>query len=196
MEEDLALFAMEYASKLGADYVDARLEEHYNELIIVLDGKAQRAVVNRKQGIGIRTFVNGAWGFQSTTGLNKKSIRQTAEIAAKMAKASSRHVPTPVKLSPTKSYDICYETKVKVGLENVAFEDNLRQIVNWRKSRGNGCIWTEISEVKYVHGLKGRFKIVPWANPTIFFDLTSSATRHSSGSTWNSDSSSSTFHAL
>jgi predicted Zn-dependent protease len=28
MEEDLALFAVDHASKLGVDYVDARLEEH------------------------------------------------------------------------------------------------------------------------------------------------------------------------
>ena len=133
MEEDLALFAVEYASKLGADYVDARLEEHYNELIIVLDGKVQRGIINRKEGIGIRTLVNGAWGFQSTTGLTKKTIEQTAEIAVKMAKASSRHVSTSVKLSPTKAFDTSYETKVKIDLEDVAFEDKLKQIVIWEK---------------------------------------------------------------
>jgi predicted Zn-dependent protease len=53
MEEDLALFSVDYASKLGADYVDARLENHYNELITVADGKVQRGIINRKRGIGI-----------------------------------------------------------------------------------------------------------------------------------------------
>ena len=74
MDEDLASFAVEHASKLGADYVDARLEDHYNELIIVADGKVQRGVINRKRGIGVRTLVNGAWGFHLTTGLTKKDI--------------------------------------------------------------------------------------------------------------------------
>jgi len=73
MEEDLALFSVEYAFELGADYVDARLEEHYNELITVLDGKVQRGVINRRHGIGIRTLVDGAWVFQSTTVLTKKA---------------------------------------------------------------------------------------------------------------------------
>jgi len=133
MKEDLASFSVDYASKLGADYVDARLENHYNELITVADGKIQRGIINRKRGIGIRTLVNGAWGFQSTTDLTKKGIRQTAEIAFKMAKASSKHVPTPVKLAPTKAYKTSYKAKVKVDLENVAFEDKLKQIVAWEK---------------------------------------------------------------
>jgi len=133
MKEDLASFAVDHASKLGADYVDARLENHYNELITVADGKIQRGIINRKRGIGIRTLVNGAWGFQSTTDLTKKGIRQTAEIAFKMAKASSKHVPTPVKLAPTKAYKTSYKAKVKVDLENVAFEDKLKQIVAWEK---------------------------------------------------------------
>ena len=59
MEEDLALFAVEYASKIGVDYVDARLEDHYNELITVADGKVQRGIINRKRGIVPRTLING-----------------------------------------------------------------------------------------------------------------------------------------
>ena len=133
MEEDLALFAVEHASKIGADYVDARLEDHYNELITVADGKVQRGIINRKLGIGIRTLINGAWGFQSTTDLSKKGIKQTAQIALKIAKASSKHVPSPVKLAPTKAYKASYKTKVKVDLENVASEDKLKQIIAWEK---------------------------------------------------------------
>ena len=134
MEKDLALFAVDYASKLGADYVDARLENHYNELIIVANGKVQRGVINRKRGIGIRTLVNGAWGFQSTTDLTKKGIRQAAKIAFKVAKASSKHVQTPVKLAKAKAYKSSYKTKVKIDLENVVFEEKLEQIITWEKS--------------------------------------------------------------
>jgi TldD protein len=133
MEEDLALFAVGYAAKLGADYVDVRLEDHYNELITVADGKVQRGIINRKRGMGVRTLVDGAWGFQSTTDLTKKGIRQAAEIAFKIAKASSRHVHAPVKLAPTKAYKASYKIKVKVDLEDVAFEDKLKEIMAWEK---------------------------------------------------------------
>lgn len=133
MDEDLAAYAVESASKLGADYVDARLEEHYNELVIVSDGKVQRGVVNRKRGIGIRTLVKGAWGFQSTTDLTKNGILNAVEIAFKVAKASSKHVKTPVKLAPAKAYEASYKTRVKVDFEDIPFEDKLKQIIDWEK---------------------------------------------------------------
>ncbi|MGQ9641493.1 MAG: TldD/PmbA family protein [Candidatus Bathycorpusculaceae bacterium] len=134
MEEDLASFAIDHASELGADYADARFEEHYNELITVADGKIQRGIINCKSGIGVRTLVDGAWGFRSTTNLNKKGIKEATEIAVKIAKASSKYVATPVKLAPTKAYQTSYKAKVKIDLENVAFEDKLRQIVAWEKN--------------------------------------------------------------
>ena len=134
MEEDLALFAVKHAIKIGANYVDARLEDHYNELITVADGRVQRGVINRKRGMGIRTLVKGAWGFQSTTDLTKKGIEQASEIAFKVAKSSSRHVPKPAKLAPTKAYKDSYKTKVRIDLENVAFEDKLKQIIGWEKN--------------------------------------------------------------
>lgn len=133
MEEDLALFAVDYASKLGADYVDARLEDHYNELIIVADGKVQRGVINRKCGIGVRTLVDGAWGFQSTTDLTKKGLRPAVKIAFKVAKASSKHVPEPVKLASTKARKTSYKAEVKTDLQNIDFEEKLKHIISWEK---------------------------------------------------------------
>jgi TldD protein len=133
MEEDLALFAVGHAAKLGADYADVRLEDHYNELITVADGKVQRGIINRKRGMGVRTLVDGAWGFQSTTDLTKKGVREAAEIAFKVAKASCRHVHKPAELAPTKAYKVSYKTKVRVDVEDVAFEDKLRQLMFWEK---------------------------------------------------------------
>ena len=51
MEENSALFAAEHASKLGAYCVDVSLEDHYNELMIVADGRIQRVVVNCRCGM-------------------------------------------------------------------------------------------------------------------------------------------------
>jgi len=134
MEEDLALTAVKHASKIGADYADARLEDHYNELITVANGKVQRGIINRKCGIGVRLLFDGAWSFQSTTDLAQKGVRETVELAFKVAKASSQHVPSPAKLAPIKAYKTSYKTKVKVDLEDVAFEDKLNQAIAWEKN--------------------------------------------------------------
>lgn len=45
-------------------------------------------------------LVNDAWRFQSKTDLTRKGIRGAVEIAFRIAKASSKHVLTPVKLAP------------------------------------------------------------------------------------------------
>jgi predicted Zn-dependent protease len=60
MEEDLALFSVQHASRLGANHVDAGLEDHYDGLITVADGKVQHGVINRRRGMGIKASVNGA----------------------------------------------------------------------------------------------------------------------------------------
>lgn len=133
MGEDLALFAIDNATKLGAEYADVRLEAHYNELVTVANGKVDRAVINQKRGIGIRTLVKGAWGFQSTTDLTKAGAKEATNIAFKIAKASSRHVAKPVKLAPAKAYRDSYAAEVKVDLEDIAFEDKLKQFLKWEK---------------------------------------------------------------
>jgi TldD protein len=133
MEEDLALFAIDHATKLGAEYADARFEAHLNELVTVANGKVERAVINQKRGIGIRTLVKGAWGFQSTTNLTKAGVKEATNIAFKIAKASSRHVAKPVRLAPAKAYQDSYAAEVKVDLEDIAFEDKLKQFLKWDK---------------------------------------------------------------
>lgn len=133
MDADLASSCVDYALKIGANYVDVRLESHYNELVTVAEGKVQRGIINRKSGIGIRALVDGAWGFQSTTDLTKRGAREAAEIAFKMAKASRKYVLRPAKMASARSYEATYETKVKTDLEDVPFDDKLEQMVNWEK---------------------------------------------------------------
>lgn len=133
MEDDIALLAIDYATKLGAEYADARFEAHYNEIVTVANGKVERAAINQKRGIGIRTLVKGAWGFQSTTNLAKASVKEATKIAFKIAKASSRHVAKPVKLAQAKAYEDSYAVEVKVDLEEKSFEDKLKQFSKWEK---------------------------------------------------------------
>jgi len=134
MQEDLALLATEQARKLGADYADARLETHYNESITIANGKVQRAVINQKRGIGVRTLVKGAWGFQSTTNLSRAGVKGAVSTAFRIAKASSKHVSKPVKLASTKGHRDSYAVAVKTDLEDVAFEEKLKTMMKWEKN--------------------------------------------------------------
>jgi TldD protein len=55
-------------------------------------------------------------------------VTQAVKIAFKLAKASSKHVPSPVKLAPAKAHKAKYKTIVKVDIEDVSFEEKLRQL--------------------------------------------------------------------
>jgi len=134
MDETLGVFAVDHARKLGAEYVDARLEAHYNELVAVASGKVERAMINQKQGMGVRALVKGAWGFQSTTDLTKRGVKAAVSTAFKVAKSSSKHMPKPVNLAPTKEYTDSYEVKVKTDLEDVAFTEKIKVMTKWEKS--------------------------------------------------------------
>jgi len=134
MQEDLALFAIDHARKLGAEYADARLETHYNELITIANGRVQRAMINQKRGVGVRALVKGAWGFQSTTNLSKTGVKGAVSVAFRIAKASSRHVPKPVKLASTKEHRDSYAVTVKTDLDDVAFAEKIKTMIKWEKS--------------------------------------------------------------
>ena len=131
--KDLALKSIEYALEKGVEYADARLEKHYNEVITASNGKIERAVVNRKQGIGIRVLVNGAWGFQSTTNLTMSGIKEAVNRAYRVAKASSKYIMQKVELAPVKTYVDSYKTQVKMDIEDISFEEKLSNIVKWEK---------------------------------------------------------------
>lgn len=131
--EDLALKSIEYALEKGVEYTDARLEKHYNEVITASNGKIERAVINRKQGIGIRVLVNGAWGFQSTTNLTMSGIKEAVNRAYRVAKASSKYIMQKVELAPVKTYVDSYKTQVKMDIEDISFEEKLSNIVKWEK---------------------------------------------------------------
>jgi len=131
--EDLALKSIEYALEKGVEYTDARLEKHYNEVITASNGKIERAVINRKQGIGIRVLVNGAWGFQSTTNLTMSGIKEAVNRAYRVAKASSKYIMQKVELAPVKTYVDSYKTQVKMNIEDISFEEKLSNIVKWEK---------------------------------------------------------------
>ena len=131
--EDLAEFVVDYASKLGVTYVDVRIEEHYDETIEVMNGVPEKHIVIRKRGAGIRVLVDGAWGFQSTTNLNREGLKKAAEIAFKVAKASAKHIKEPIKLAPIKVVKDRVKVKIKKDVESLDVKEKLNQCIEWGK---------------------------------------------------------------
>jgi len=134
MNEDLVEYVIESTLKRGADYADVRNETHFVETVTIAKGNVTRALVCRKAGIGVRVLKDNGWGFQSTTDLTKNGVSDAIDISLSAAKASSKHITTPVKLAESLVHEDSYGVKVKVDLENVHLEDKINYAKELEKS--------------------------------------------------------------
>ena len=96
----MAQNALEMAERLGASYADVRLIRSRSQAIDV-KGDRLEGVSNRYGGgIGIRAFVDGAWGFAGNPDLKLKKIEIAVERAVNIAKASAKVRGKGVELAP------------------------------------------------------------------------------------------------
>jgi len=68
-----------------ADYVDIRVNESKNTIIVMKDGKIQEIRSGTDFGGSVRVLKNGSWGFAYTTQLSK--LDEMAESALKLSKS-------------------------------------------------------------------------------------------------------------
>jgi TldD protein len=92
--------ALEKAQSLGASYADIRIVNRQNESLQVKNGKVEGLSSAEDEGFGIRVIADGAWGFASSLNLDPDEIDSVAEMAVRIAQASSQ-VRHPVCLKPT-----------------------------------------------------------------------------------------------
>jgi TldD protein len=124
MEEELADYGLEIASKLGATYADIRFVENERRTVSVSNGRPERLSHSLGSGFGVRTIANGGWGFAGSREISKNSVKKTVELAIKVAKATALKAKGEVKLTKTPVVKGTYESDVKkdplkVPLENV-----------------------------------------------------------------------------
>ena len=73
-----------------ADYVDIRVNESINNIIVMKDGKIQEIRSGSDFGGSVRVLKNGSWGFGYTTQISK--LDEMAESALKLAKSLTSDV--------------------------------------------------------------------------------------------------------
>ncbi|MBD3168020.1 MAG: TldD/PmbA family protein [candidate division Zixibacteria bacterium] len=123
--EKLSGEAFKFADRHGASYTDVRFVETEYENIEVVDGIPELIDRSFDFGVGIRAIVDGAWGFASTADVTLKSIRDTARLAAEIARASAKLKKRDVKLAPVEIVDGTFETPITVDPFKVALSEKL-----------------------------------------------------------------------
>ncbi|MFO0728641.1 MAG: TldD/PmbA family protein [Myxococcota bacterium] len=86
---EMAHVAVEESIRRGATFADARFEIHQREDITVRNGEVRRALIRVERGLGVRTLVNGAWGFASVSNPTRHDATVIARRAADVARAAA-----------------------------------------------------------------------------------------------------------
>ena len=87
-----------------ADYVDIRINESSNNIIVMKDGKVQEVRSGNDLGGSVRILKNGAWGFSFTNQLLElESAAQSALKLAKMLESDVKLADVEVKRDQVKS---------------------------------------------------------------------------------------------
>ncbi len=97
---DAAMKALDAAKSAGASYADVRIARYRSQSVSTRERRVQGLSDSETFGIGIRTLVNGAWGFAATRDLSTDSVANTARQAVAQAKANRAAQIRPITLAP------------------------------------------------------------------------------------------------
>ncbi len=97
---DLTQVALDTARTAGATYADVRISARRSQAISTREHRLQNVNDSDTFGFGVRTLVNGAWGFAASNVLTRDEVARVTRQAAAMARANSAIQLRPVVLAP------------------------------------------------------------------------------------------------
>ena len=100
-ELDLAHEALNAARDAGASYADVRIGRYRRQSVNTRERRITGVADSESYGIGIRTLVNGSWGFAATSNMSSEGVVKAAREAARISKAAKSVQKRPVELAPT-----------------------------------------------------------------------------------------------
>ena len=129
---DIADFAVEYGTKKGANYIEARFVKNREEGYTTRNGAIIGGGEKNTKGIAIRVLTDGGIGFCSTAKLEKENIEKVVERAIKMAQASKRK--EPIVFSEEEIVNTKWKTAVKQHFEDISDEEKINFIIDLDKT--------------------------------------------------------------
>lgn len=117
--------ALDTASAGCAAYADARIVQKTSEFLMVKDGQVAAVNLTSDYGLGVRTLVDGSWGFAAAPKVNNEGADEIAARALRIARASARVQPKPVRLATQEPAVDQYTSPFDVDPLSVSIEDKL-----------------------------------------------------------------------
>ena len=125
LAEELALAAINAAKDAGASYADARVGRYRRQNISTRDRAVSGVSDSESYGVGVRTLVNGAWGFAATSDMTRDGVAKVAREAVRLAKAARSVQRRPVELAPVEAVKGTWMTPIRRDPIDVPIEDKV-----------------------------------------------------------------------
>ena len=116
----------------GADYADVRIVDRYTEDISTENLKVSTLANSRSKGVGIRVVLDGSLGFASSQNLD--GLKETAERALEIAKASRTMQKEKIVLAPKEVIVDHYSTPIEIDPFTVSKAEKIELLLNAEKA--------------------------------------------------------------
>ena len=133
----LAQQAVEAARAAGAQYADARLTRQ-----VLHEYSIARGFVQDEElvGVGVRTLVNGYWGFSSSAALVPDEVVRLARQAVNQARENAKGAARTVDLGRVPVATGTWTTPVRIDPFEISIEEKLDTIDYWSRCAKSGKI--------------------------------------------------------
>ena len=127
---ELAMEALQAAKDAGASYADVRFGRYRRQQIGTRERQVTGVSDSESFGVGIRTIVNGSWGFAATSAVSRDAVRAIAREAASMSRAARSAQRRPVQLSPVAPVTGSWRQPVRIDPLEVPIEDKVALLLS------------------------------------------------------------------
>ncbi len=125
LADDLALEALNAAREAGAQYADARIGRYRRQQLNTREHQITGVSDSESYGIGVRTLVDGSWGFAATAIMTKDAVAQCARKAVRLSRAAKSTQRRPVELAPVTPAKGTWTTPIKRDPVDVPIEEKV-----------------------------------------------------------------------
>jgi TldD protein len=122
---EIANEALNAARKAGATYADARVGRYRRQVISTRERQVAGVSDNESYGLGVRTLVDGCWGFAATSSMTRAGAQRAAQDAAAMSRAARIVRKHRVELAPVKPVTGTWITPVRRDPLEVPLEEKI-----------------------------------------------------------------------
>ena len=122
---ELANEALNAARDAGASYADVRVGRYRRQAIGTRERQVTSVSDSESYGMGVRTLVDGCWGFAATSRMTRAGARQAALDAVTLSKAAREVHKRRVELAPVKPVQGTWITPVRKDPIEIPIEEKI-----------------------------------------------------------------------